>query len=141
GNIAPPPPTEPLNPALVPFPAPVEATRQPLLVTPGPLMTDSPPPRLIEASATPAPDDTTPPITHMQPLPPNSPPTFPVQWGGEDDTGIARCLVWVRAGGSEWQLWQETTATQAEYAGEPGTLYEFAVWAVDVAGNWSPNTD
>ena len=141
GNIAPPPPTEPLNPALAPFPAPVEATRQPLLVTPGPLATDIPAPRLIDASATPAPNDTTAPITHMQPLPPNSPPTFPVQWGGEDDTGIARYLVWVRVGSSEWQLWQETTATQAEYAGEPGTLYEFAVWAVDVAGNWSPNSD
>lgn len=83
--------------------------------------------------------DLTPPIPAMQPLPAQSPPVFEVRWGAEDVSGIARYVVWVRVDGGAWQTWLETDRTFSQYTGETGRTYEFAVWAVDRAGNWSPN--
>jgi hypothetical protein len=85
--------------------------------------------------------DTTPPIPTMQALPEDSPPTFRVQWGAQDESGIASYIVWVRVDGGAWQKWLETTATEADYAGSVGNTYEFSLWAVDLAGNWSQNID
>jgi hypothetical protein len=85
--------------------------------------------------------DITPPITGMEDLPPVSPLTFTVTWNGADVGGIDRYLVWVRVNEGEWEPWIETSATSGEFTGEPGNTYGFAVWAVDLAGNWSLNTD
>lgn len=81
--------------------------------------------------------DRTPPRVTMHPLPVISPPTFTVSWRGEDDSGIALYQVWVRIDEGAWQPWLETEASSAEYSGAPGRLYEFDVWARDLAGNWS----
>lgn len=85
--------------------------------------------------------DTRAPVTSVSPLPVVSHPTFPVSWSAEDDSGIASYLVWVRVDGGDWQPWLETELTEGLYTGESGRTYEFAVWAVDLAGNWSRNTE
>lgn len=85
--------------------------------------------------------DIQPPVASVLPLPDTSPPTFTVQWGGRDDGGIASYLVWARENESSWEPWLETSETQADYTGQPGSRYEFAVWAVDLAGNWSASTE
>lgn len=85
--------------------------------------------------------DSMPPSASVHPLPETSPPAFTVTWGGTDDSGIESYLVWVRVDGGAWQVWQETSATQGEYSGEAGRTYAFSVWAVDLAGNWTPDTD
>jgi hypothetical protein len=85
--------------------------------------------------------DTQPPVASVLALPETSPPTFTVEWGGRDDSGIASYLVWVRENEGDWQPWLETAETRAEYSGQPGSSYEFAVWAQDLAGNWSSNTE
>ena len=104
-----------------------------LQVTPGAIV---PPP----AQPTLAPEeDTLPPVTYVEPLPEVSPPTFTIRWLGEDNSGIDRYFVWVRVNGGEWTPWLETARTEADYTGESGNLYEFAVWAIDLAGNWSLN--
>ncbi len=112
-----------------------------LLSTPPPptlAPTDAP---LIRPTVDPA-SDTTPPIPSMIPLPLISPPTFTVAWGATDNSGIAAYTVFARIDGGDWQPWlQETTETQAQYAGASGHGYEFAVWAKDLAGNWSANTE
>jgi hypothetical protein len=77
----------------------------------------------------------------VQTLPETSPATFTVRWGGQDDSGIAGYIVWVRVDGGDWQKWLETSDVQADYDGTPGSTYEFALWAVDLAGNWSDNID
>ncbi|HLV35339.1 MAG TPA: fibronectin type III domain-containing protein [Spirillospora sp.] len=124
-----------INPALPQFEPPEGTPHAPLAATPGPVT------ELIRPTVDPA-QDTTAPTTRMNPLPVVSPPTFTVSWGGQDDSGIASYLVWVRVDGGVWQPWlEETTATQASFTGEPGRRYEFAVWAVDLAGNWSLNTE
>ncbi len=104
-----------------------------LTVTPGPIV----PPRPTVDPAL----DSLPPVTSMAPLPATSPAVFDVLWHATDDSGIDRYLVWVRVDGGNWQPWLETQRTQAQYSGEVGHTYEFAVWAVDLAGNWSTNTD
>jgi hypothetical protein len=86
-------------------------------------------------------NDTTPPVAAVFPLAELSPTTFTVTWGGSDNSGIDRYLIWVRVNGGEWQPWVETQRTSAEYTGTSGSTYEFAAWAVDLAGNWSSNTD
>ncbi|MBC7813087.1 MAG: hypothetical protein H7175_18160, partial [Burkholderiales bacterium] len=80
------------------------------------------------------------PRTEMIALPPTSAPTFGIAWSAEDESGIESYTVWVRVNGGEWQPWLETDHTEAQYTGTSGNSYEFAVWAVDLAGNWSPNT-
>jgi hypothetical protein len=109
---------------------------QPVLPTPGgPASTPVPRPTTDPAQ------DSTPPVTSMTPLPAVSAATFTVAWAGQDDSGIASYLVWVRVDDGEWQPWLETDATAAAYTGEAGRRYAFAVWAVDLAGNWSLNTE
>lgn len=85
--------------------------------------------------------DSTPPTALVLPLPLISPPMFTVRWQGEDDSGIAGYLIWVRVNGGDWQPWLETAETQAEYTGAAGSTYEFAAWAQDRAGNWSADTE
>jgi hypothetical protein len=85
--------------------------------------------------------DHLPPIPLVEALPLFSPANFTVHWGGQDDSGIASYIVWVRVNGGTWQKWLETSDVAAEYAGTPGNAYEFALWAVDLAGNWSQNVD
>lgn len=86
-------------------------------------------------------DDTQAPTTSMSPLPQTSGVTFNVSWRGEDNSGIERYWVWVRVNGGEWAVWLDTTETSGQYVGVPNTTYEFSVWAVDLAGNWSSSTD
>lgn len=85
--------------------------------------------------------DITPPTTTMTALPPTSPTTFAVEWAGSDDSGVDRYLVWVRMNGGKWQPWLETGQTRGFYTGSAGNTYDFAVWAVDLAGNWSLNSE
>lgn len=85
--------------------------------------------------------DTTPPVPNMTPLATASPASFMVNWSATDDSGIDHYLIWVRVDSGNWSPWLETSETQAEYSGVPGSTYEFAVWAVDLAGNWSLNTE
>jgi hypothetical protein len=86
-------------------------------------------------------DDTTPPTPTMQALPPTSDRIFRVKWGAQDNGEVKSYFVWVRVNNGDWIPWLDTTATQGDYAGESGSLYEFAVWAQDVAENWSLNTE
>jgi hypothetical protein len=125
----------PLNPALVRLEA-MSTPRSPLETTPGAIVSVIQPEPTAALSS-----DTIPPATSMMPLPLVSPATFTVSWSGQDNSGIDRYLVWVRIQGGDWQPWLETEATSAEYTGEVGKTYEFAVWAVDLAGNWSLNTE
>lgn len=120
-----------------------------ILPTATPIPTEVPPSLIVEA--TPGPlvlptgnasrsgDDTTPPVTSMQPLPEISPSSFEVHWQAEDDSPIERYLVWVKVDDGEWRPWLETTSTHGVYTGQSGSTYAFAVWALDGAGNWSNN--
>lgn len=108
--------------------------RQPVMVTPGSVVAPLRP--TVDPAA-----DSTPPTALVAPLTETSPATFTVAWSGEDDSGIQRYLIWVRINGGSWQPWLETARTEAEYTGQPGQVYEFAAWALDLAGNWSTNTD
>ncbi len=83
--------------------------------------------------------DTQPPSASVNPLQASSPATFTVSWGGVDNSGIYRFMIFVREPGAQWQMWQETAETSAEFTGTAGNTYEFAAWAVDLAGNWSEN--
>ncbi|MDX1992303.1 MAG: hypothetical protein SF029_07940 [bacterium] len=86
--------------------------------------------------------DITPPQASISPLPPTSPAQFTVAWGGIDDTGIAAFVIWVRVNGGDWTVWlniDRADQRSATYIGVPGSLYEFAAWAVDLNGNWSLN--
>ncbi|RMG73157.1 MAG: hypothetical protein D6711_11410 [Chloroflexi bacterium] len=84
-------------------------------------------------------DDITPPVAVVLALPETSPPDFTVTWEGQDNSGIASYLIWVRIDEGEWTPWLNTEATSAIFNGEPGRRYEFAAWAQDLAGNWSEN--
>jgi len=86
-------------------------------------------------------DDDNPPTAVVDALPEVSPTVFTIRWTGMDDSAIDRYMIWVRANGGTWQPWLETARTEAEYTGMPGNTYDFAAWAVDVAGNWSINTE
>ncbi|GAB4527375.1 MAG: hypothetical protein OHK0046_45110 [Anaerolineae bacterium] len=85
--------------------------------------------------------DRVPPTAQVLALPPVSPSTFTVRWEGQDNSGIDYYLIWVRINGGEWTPWVETPLTSADYTGVSGNTYEFAAWAVDLAGNWSTNTN
>jgi len=84
--------------------------------------------------------DSSSPTATVLPLPAISPPTFTVTWNGQDDSGIARYLIWVRVNGGEWTPWLETSESSADYIGIPGNSYEFSAWAVDLADNWTEGT-
>jgi hypothetical protein len=122
------------NPALpqlaIPLGTPIPTTAATLI----------PPAPTLRPTIDPA-QDTHAPITFITPLPVISPTIFDVSWSAEDDSGIANYLVWVRVNAGDWQPWLETELTQGQYTGESGKTYEFAVWAVDLAGNWSLNTE
>jgi hypothetical protein len=122
-----------INPALPQLSVPLNTPSQSIAVTPGPVQQPRP-------TVDPA-NDTTAPTTAMTPLAEISQPTFNVSWMGQDNSGIESYLVWVRINGGDWQPWLETDQTQADYSGDSGSTYEFAVWAVDLAGNWSLNTE
>jgi hypothetical protein len=122
---------QPSNPALPPQPGDLQ-----IGITPGAITATLPPRPTVDPAF-----DTSPPVTIMSPLPIVSPATFTVYWSAQDDGGIDHYLVWVRVDGGDWQPWLETPDTHAEYTGEPGKTYEFAAWAVDLAGNWSLNTE
>jgi hypothetical protein len=130
-----------LDPAIAPLATLANQPLIPLRFTPTPSPTLDP---LVTPSPTATLDisrDKTPPVTAMRALPPISPATFTVSWSARDDLGIDYYLVWVRVNGGEWKPWLETRARQGQYTGESGNTYEFAVWARDVAGKWSENTD
>jgi hypothetical protein len=113
-------------------------------VTPGAVIIPTAAPTLVPTIPQPTTDpqlDRTAPVPIMAALPAASPPTFTVQWSGVDNSGVASYLVWVRVNGGTWEKWLETSAVQADYAGASGSTYEFALWAVDLAGNWSENID
>ncbi|MBA3872645.1 MAG: hypothetical protein H0X30_26210 [Anaerolineae bacterium] len=120
---------EKINPAMLVTNVPISLTPGSLLATPAPRPTTDPA------------QDITPPTTNMSPLSVISPATFTVYWSGSDDSGIDHYLIWVRVDGGKWQPWLETSATQGQYTGQVGSRYEFAAWAVDLAGNWSLNTE
>ncbi len=86
-------------------------------------------------------DDRTPPLPFVDALPEVSPSTFTVLWGAQDSSPIQTYIVWVRVNGEGWSQWLETAETSAEYTGAQGAFIEFAVWAQDIAGNWSTNID
>lgn len=118
------------------------ATRPPeLAFVPTPLPTQTPAPTPTPRPTTDPALDTVPPLPIMLAMPEVSPVTFTVRWNALDNSGIASYLVWVRVNGGAWENWLETSATQALYYGEPGNTYEFALWAVDLAGNWSSNVE
>ncbi|MBE2269658.1 MAG: hypothetical protein IAE80_15585 [Anaerolinea sp.] len=119
--------------------------RSPLTSTPGALVivesvTATPIPPTAHPTTDPA-FDTTPPTAQIAPLPEISPPSFTVTWEGSDNSGIANFILWVRVNGGEWQPWLETSDRQAIYTGSTGQWIEFAIWAVDLAGNWSTNVE
>jgi hypothetical protein len=124
----------------------VENTIGSLLASAGDRVEESTEQPVAQATAAPRPTvdpalDKNPPVTAMQTLPPESLPTFNVSWSAQDDSGIEKYLVWVRVNNGDWKPWLETQDTGAQYTGVSGSTYDFAVWAVDLAGNWSPNTD
>ncbi|MDQ7033748.1 MAG: fibronectin type III domain-containing protein [Anaerolineae bacterium] len=86
-------------------------------------------------------NDTQAPTTAMDTLSEVSARTFVVRWRAQDNGAIDRYIVWVRINDGGWTPWVETQRTEGIYTGTPGNSYSFAVWAVDRAGNWSPNTD
>jgi hypothetical protein len=85
--------------------------------------------------------DTEAPRPNMAALAATSGTVFKVAWGAEDNGEVVKYLVWVRVDGGDWIPWLETSQRQADYSGEAGKTYEFAVWAQDAGGNWSANTD
>jgi hypothetical protein len=128
----------------------VEGDGEAVLPTPTPAPTEVPPSSIIEATPGPlllptgvsqgaAGEDNTPPVTSMVALPEVSPGSFELSWSAQDDSPIERYLVWVQVDGGEWRPWLETTNTSGTYTGQSGSAYAFAVWALDVAGNWSGN--
>ncbi len=84
--------------------------------------------------------DRHPPQATITSLPATGPPTFWVTWQGQDPgSGIAGYDVWVSEDGGPLRLWlAETPVTEAEYAGQVGHSYGFAVRATDRAGNEGP---
>jgi len=86
-------------------------------------------------------NDTTPPTATVNPLPATSDIMIDVSWVGSDNSGIVSYLVWVRINEGIWEVWLDTTETSRQYLGLPGNNYDFSVWAVDLADNWSSTTD
>jgi len=106
----------------------------PIQPTPGPVI------QQVQPTIAPE-NDRTAPVPIMEPLPEVSGTTFTVQWGAQDDGGVDRYVVWVQIDDGEWLPWLETARTEGIYTGVAGNSYRFAVWVVDLAGNWSSNTD
>lgn len=125
-----------IQPMTFTFDIPIEAIEAPL---DGPIQPTSGP-VIMAPTADPA-NDTRPPEAQFVQLPATSPQTFTVAWQGSDNSGIASYTIWVRENGQNWRAWLETSDTQADFSGQPGGFYEFDIWAVDLAGNWSTNIE
>ena len=87
--------------------------------------------------------DTTPPTSHVSPLPATSETTqFLVQWSGQDNpggSGLKYFDVCVQDNGGPFTLWQsQTTATSAVFTGTVGHTYGFYSIATDNADNVEP---
>ena len=83
--------------------------------------------------------DTNPPTSLVAALPASSPPNFPVQWSGTDNSGgsgIAFFNIYVSVNGGPFTAWITNTTLQAAvYNGTPNNTYAFYSRATDVAGN------
>lgn len=122
---------------LVSFELDLDLTLNEVAALPVTTITPTAPPRPTTDPA----QDTSPPTAFLLPLPEVSPATFTLTWQGQDDSGIASYTVWMRVNGEGWQPWLATDTTSAEFTGQPGSTYEFDIWAVDLAGNWSTNVE
>ena len=125
-----------VQPLVFSFNIPIEAIEAPPVGTIQPTSG----PVIMAPTADPA-NDTRPPEAQFVQLPATSPPTFTVAWQGTDNSGIASYTIWVRENGQNWRAWLETSDTQAAFSGQAGGFYEFDIWAVDLAGNWSNNIE
>jgi uncharacterized repeat protein (TIGR01451 family) len=84
------------------------------------------------------------PTSTVQPLPPTSPPSFTVNWSGNDGSGsgIKYYDVYVSTDGGSFELWQaRTTQTQAVFSGVPDRTYGFYCVATDNVGHRQPTPD
>ncbi len=80
--------------------------------------------------------DTTPPVSAMQPLPPQSGQTFAVSWNGSDaDSGLRQFHLYVSENDGPFLLWISTTQTTVVFEGVEGTTYGFLCLAEDNAGH------
>jgi hypothetical protein len=82
--------------------------------------------------------DATPPVSRVAALPATaSSPNFSVQWSGSDATSrLLNYTIYISDNGGPFTPWlNQTTATQAWYAGFLGHTYGFYSAAEDVAGN------
>ena len=113
-------------------------TSAPLTQQPGPITSTATLPPTLDPAF-----DTRPPVPSILPLPIVSPLTFTVSWSALDESGIRTYVIFYRVDGGEWQTWLTVTdgKTEAAFTGEAGRRYEFAVWAEDLAGNWSENVE
>jgi len=79
------------------------------------------------------------PTSAVLPLPAENDGTVEVQWTGTDaagSSGIASFDIYVARDRGPYLLWQiATTATNAPFTGEPGSIYHFYSVARDAAGN------
>ena len=78
----------------------------------------------------------------ISPLPATEPPSFTVDWSGQDPngSGIASTAVYVSQNGGPFALWQSFPATQtsATFTGTIGDAYAFYSVATDNVGNVQP---
>ena len=82
------------------------------------------------------------PISRVQPLPPVSFPTIPLNWTGDDEvggSGLAFFNIFVSDNGGPFSPWLHHTALRsALFEGAPGHAYAFYSVATDAAGNAEP---
>ncbi|MCZ7574093.1 MAG: hypothetical protein M5U01_36545 [Ardenticatenaceae bacterium] len=82
--------------------------------------------------------DTLPPTSTVAPLAPTLPPTFEVSWQTSDlGSGVAEVALWRQEDEGQWQLWlaDQPASGSAQFTGQVGHRYRFAVMAMDRAGN------
>ncbi len=82
--------------------------------------------------------DVTPPVSHVQPLPPTEDSaSFQVSWSGSDaGSGIASYTIYVSVNGGPFAVWlSNTAAVSAAYSGLANNGYSFYSVAKDSAGN------
>jgi subtilase family serine protease len=83
--------------------------------------------------------DAGPPTSAVTPLPAASDQTFTLSWSGEDPadgSGLQSFDIWVSENGGPYQPFLSgTTATSAQFNGNPGSTYRFYSVARDNAGN------
>jgi len=83
--------------------------------------------------------DSGPPTSSVNPLPAYSPPTFTLNWAGQDDpggSGVGGYTVFVSDNGGAYSpLVTNTSATSATFTGQDGHTYSFYSIATDNVGN------